>query len=269
MRISRKNIEVLKLEFPKTVDKICIFIRKILKQSGARGVVLGLSGGVDSSLTAYLCVKALGKEKVLGVFMPASFTPRQDIEDAQELAKRLRIRTEYVSIQEISETFLKTLKVDLSEKDKKIAVANVRARIRMVILYYYANANNYLVAGTGDRSELLLGFFTKYGDGGTDFLPIGQLYKTQVRELAEFLGIPRSIAYKPSSPQLYPGHKLSDELPLDYTDIDRILVGLFEYKLSPKEVSNITSLSLNKIKEIMHRHKVSRHKLSFPAMISL
>lgn len=263
-----KGLEVSKLDFEKAADEICDFIKRIVKQAGTGGVVVGLSGGVDSSLTATLCVRALGREKVLGIFMPTSFTPQQDIEDAQELAKQLGIRTAYVSIQEISEAYLEKLKANQNEEGKRKAIANLRARIRMPILYYYANINNYLVAGTGDRSESLIGYFTKYGDGGADFLPICHLYKTQARELAKHLGIPEKVAYKPSSPQLYPGHKLSDELPLDYKDLDPILVGLFDYELSPKEVSRLTKISLKVVEDVLYRFEASEHKRSLPPMIT-
>ena len=154
-----KRTEIPQLDFDQSVETICDFISNIVVQAQADGVVVGLSGGVDSSLTAALCVKALGQDRVLGIFMPASFTPQQDIEDAQLLANQLGIKTEYVNIQRITAIFLEEIMAD-QRKEKK-AIANLRARIRMVLLYYYANAKNYLVAGTGDKSELLIGFFTK------------------------------------------------------------------------------------------------------------
>jgi NAD+ synthase len=260
-----KPLKVPDLDFQRTVDEICDFIRSIMEQSGAKGVVLGLSGGVDSSLTAALCVHALGKNRVLGLFMPASFTPQQDTDDALDLAEQLGINTKFVSIQGISDAFLESLGVHPQEEQaKKKAIANVRARIRMVITYYYANASNYLVAGTSDRSELLIGFFTKHGDGGADFLPISSLYKTHVRALARFLGIPETVAYKPSNPQLYPDQKLTDELPLTYKDLDPILVGLFDLKLSPEDVSRRTNIPLTIVEDILHRFNTSKHKRSLP-----
>lgn len=262
-----RSLEVPKLDFKEATKEICNFIRKTVEDTKAAGVVVGLSGGVDSSLVAALCVRALGKDKVLGVLMPTSFTPQQDIEDAKELAKWLGIRTEFVSIQDISESFFKELGVDQKESKQRIPMANIRARVRMVILYYYANVNNYLVVGTGDRSEALIGFFTKYGDGGADFLPTCHLYKTQVRELAKYLGVPEKIAYKPSSPQLYPGHKATDEIPIDYERLDPILVGLFDYKLTPEEVSQRTGVSIEVVREVLRRFNTSKHKRSYPPMI--
>jgi NAD+ synthase len=260
-----KPLKVPDLNFQRTVDELSNFIRSIMVQSRAKGVILGLSGGVDSSLTAALCVHALGKNRVLGMFMPASFTPQQDTDDAHDLAEQLGIKTEFVSIQGISNAFLNSLELDQrDERAIRKAVANVRARIRMVILYYYANAFNYLVAGTSDRNELLIGFFTKHGDGGADFLPISGLYKTQVRALAKHLDIPEAVAYKPSNPQLYPGQKLADELPLTYKDLDPILVGLFDLKLSSEDVSRRTNTPLTIVEDILHRYNVSEHKRSPP-----
>ena len=258
-----KPLKIQNLNCQQTVEKLSVFIKSIIEQSGAKGVVLGLSGGVDSSLTVALCVHALGKDRVLGLLMPASFTPQQDTDDAHYLAEQLGIKTEVVSIQRITDAFLNSLDLDQrDERARRKAVANVRARIRMVITYYYANAFNYLVAGTSDRSELLIGFFTKHGDGGADFLPISSLYKTQVRELAKYLGIPETVAYKPSNPQLYPNQKLADELPLIYHDLDPILVGLFDLKLSPKDVSSRTNIPLTIVENILHRYNVSEHKRS-------
>lgn len=258
------SIEVPTLDYPRATEEILNFIRVQVENAKANGVIVGLSGGVDSSLTATLCARALGKERVLGVLLPTSFTPAEDVRDAEELAKQLGIRTGRVNIDGICQSFFKDLKIDPQNPAQRIPAANIRARTRMIILYYFANINNLLVAGTGDRSEALIGFFTKYGDGGVDLLPIVHLYKTQVRALAEYLGVPRKVAYKPSSPQLYPGHKATDEIPLDYDKLDPILVGLFDRNLSPKEVGALTGSPVNTIEEVLHRFNNSKHKRTFP-----
>jgi NAD+ synthase len=180
----------------------------------------------------------------------------------------LGIRIKFVNIQKISEAFIRELRIDLVDLKQRIPIANIRARIRMVVLYYFANLYGYLVAGTGDRSERLIGYFTKYGDGGADFLPIGHLYKTQVRELSKYLGIPDKIAYKPSSPQLYPRHIATEEIPLTYEELDPVLVGLFDYKLPQIELSKITGISANVVEEVSCRFSKSRHKRAFPPMIN-
>jgi len=256
------------LDFEKTIGKITSFIRKVVDDANASGVVVGLSGGVDSSLTATLCVRALGANKVLGILMPTSFTPKEDIKDAYELAEMLKIKTERVDIDGIFEAFLKAVGVSEDDPKMKMPLANLRARIRMVILYFYANAYNMLVAGTGDLSELLIGFFTKYGDGAADFLPIVHLYKTQVRKLAKYLGVPDRVAFKPSSPQLYPGHRLLDEVPIDYDKLDPVLVGLFKYELSPEEVSRKTKVPLEIVMDIKARYERTRHKRVLPLRIT-
>jgi NAD+ synthase len=175
------------LNLDETTNEILDFIRETVREAKAKGLVVGLSGGVDSSVTATLSARALGGKKVLGILMPLEFTPPQDTDDAKELADWLGIRTEYIEIQSICEEFFEKLNRGEENPDQRIPMANVRARVRMIVLYYYANLNNYLVIGTGDRSEGLIGYFTKYGDGGVDFEPIAHLYKTQVRELAKYL----------------------------------------------------------------------------------
>jgi len=261
------NKNILKFDPEKTLRKTLEFIRKFVEDANASGVVLGLSGGVDSSLTAALCSQALGKENVLGVLMPMAFTPYDDIADALELAERLGIRTEIVDVDDVCEAFIKILKISSDDVKLRIPLANIRARIRMVILYFYANANNYLVVGTGDRSEALIGYFTKYGDGGADFFPIRHLYKTQVRELAIYLGIPAKMALKPSSPQLYPGHKLTDEVPLDYDKLDVLLAGFFDYRLPAEKVSEMTGINHSIVNAVLSRHNNTEHKRRYPSMI--
>lgn len=256
-----------RFDHEKILDEILEFTRRVVKDADASGVVLGLSGGVDSALAAALCARALGKDKVQGVLMPASFTPKRDIADAVALAKMLGIRTESVDIDGICNAFIKALNISGEGVKMRIPLANVRARIRMMILYFYANANNCLVVGTSDRSETLIGFFTKYGDGAADFFPIRHLYKTQVKDLAKHLGIPKRIVTKPSSPQLYPGHKLSDEVLLDYDRLDPVLVGLFDHGLSPERVSEMTRVPLSTILEFIARHKRTAHKRKLSPMI--
>ncbi|MCW4020515.1 MAG: NAD+ synthase [Candidatus Bathyarchaeota archaeon] len=254
------NEDFLKLDLEKTLNKILEFIREVVKEANASGVVLGLSGGVDSTLTAALCTRALGKKKVLGILMPTAFTPKEDMADALELAEMLGIRTERINIDGVCKAFVEALNIREDVAKTKMPLANIRARIRMIILYFYANANNFLVVGTGDRSEALIGFFTKHGDGAADFFPIRHLYKTQVRELAKYLGVSGRMAFKPSSPHLYPGHKLSDEVPLDYDRLDPVLVGLFDYRLPPEKVSEETDIPFEIIKEIVNRYNKTEHK---------
>ena len=256
--------EFLNLDYGRVSEVIQGFIARSVEEAGVEGVVVGLSGGVDSSVTATLCVRALGSGRVLGLIMPAGFTPQQDISDAEWLASWLGIRTEKIPIDPIVDSFAKQLGHNPDDKNLRIPFANLRARIRMSLLYFYANSENRLVAGTGDRSEILIGYFTKYGDGGVDLLPIGGLFKTQVRQLARHLGIPERIAYKPSSPQLYPGHRAVDEIPADYDQLDVILYLLFDKEEDPEQVAQKTGFKTELIQEILKRHKETGHKRGMP-----
>ena len=131
----------------------------------------------------------------------------------------------------------------------------------MSLLYYVANSKNLLVVGTGDRSEILIGYFTKYGDGGVDFLPIGDLYKTQVRWLGKHLGVPENILTKPSSPQLWPGHKAEEELGVTYDRIDLILHAIFDLRMEAEEVRKQFGEDVDRVLEL---HAKSSHKRAMP-----
>ncbi|RLE52976.1 MAG: NAD(+) synthetase, partial [Candidatus Methanomethylicota archaeon] len=220
---------MLEINAPVVVDVISRFLRQHLSPP-ISGVVVGLSGGLDSTVTAYLCVNALGSESVLGLIMPdPEVTPKQDVDDAILVAERLGIKYYLIDISRIIKAFSNS--IPNFSFEAKVPVGNLRARVRMCLLYYYANLEGRMVVGTGDKSELLLGYFTKYGDGGVDVLPIGDLYKTQVRMLGKYLGIPERIIKKPSSPRLWKGHLAEEELGLTYDIIDPILHLLVDEEL--------------------------------------
>jgi len=261
MQLSLSDLE---LDYAKVEKEILAFIRKVVSDAGAKGVVVGLSGGIDSAVVGALCVRALGKDKVIGVLLPAYHTPVQDVKDARKMAKSWGIKSYEIPIDSTFDALTHSLPIDV---DNKIANANSKARIRMTILYYYANSLGLLVAGTGDKSEDILGYFTKGGDGGVDFLPIAHLYKTQVRALGARLGLPQNVVTKPASPQLWPGHKATDELPLAYEQLDPVLYGLFEKKLSPKEVAKRTGVSPEIMEKVLRMNRSSAHKRAYPPML--
>lgn len=243
----------------KVVDRIVDFIRDYVEKANARGVVVGISGGVDSATTAFLCVKALGKERVLGLIMPErGVTREQDIKDALDVCKILDIDYKYIEINPMIEAFLDNL-----EDGSEIAKANVRPRIRMIISYFYANSLNYLVAGTGNKSEIMVGYFTKYGDGGVDFLPIGDLYKTEVWEIARFLGVPERIVRKTPSAGLWVGQTDEGELGISYHKLDTILKA-FEKGYKPEEIPKRFDVDEREVKRVLELVERSKHKREMP-----
>jgi len=240
--------------------RIAVFIRRTVDEARASGAVLGLSGGIDSAVVGALCVNALGKDRVLALLMPSDHTPRQDLEDARKLADAWGIRSEETPISRIVDDVTKST----SAEGTRMAKANVQARIRMVLLYYHANSLGYLVAGTGDKSEELLGYFSKWGDGGVDFLPIAHLYKTQVRELGAYLGLPRTVVEKPASPQLWQGQKATDEIPTDYDRLDVVLHHLYDLKAKPSEAAAKARVPLGVVESVLEMHDRTEHKRKLP-----
>lgn len=244
--------------------RVVKFVRSRIKGADAEGVVIGLSGGIDSSVVGELCLRALGVGKVLAILMPSNHTPAQDVEDARMLSKAWGIDPVEVKISRLVEELVSLA----GTKGTKIASANAQARIRMSILYYHANTRNYLVAGTGDKSEIALGYFTKWGDGGVDFLPIAHLYKTQVMELGRNLGLPNRIVTKPPSPRLWPGHRALDELPADYDELDLVLHYLFDMRLSPTGAATKAGVSMAVVKRVLEMHRKSAHKRALPPSLA-
>lgn len=228
------------------VGAIVSFLRHALRDSGRKGFVLGMSGGVDSSVVAALCARAVGPAKVLGLGLPDRGTPARDRRDAREWAQRLGIGFREVDISPAVQALARELGV--TRRDR-IRLGNVKARARMVTLYDVAAAERRVVVGTGNKSELALGYFTRWGDGGADFLPIGDLYKTQVRGMAEILGVPRRIREKTPSAGLWPGQTDEGELGIAYDELDRILLGI-ELQLDSGDIARRVRVSLAKVRRI-------------------
>lgn len=243
--------------------KIGSFLVDEVSQRQSFGVVFGLSGGIDSAVVASLCSKFL-KEKSLALIMPDSrITSKIDTEEAIKMVDKIEIEYKLIDVGLINKEYSKYL------EPNSLAYGNLTARIRANILYYYANAKKYLVLGSSDKSEFLIGYFTKFGDGAADLLPMASLYKTQIRHLAKFLGVSDSIIKKKSSPGLWEGHFAETEIGLSYEEIDSILHCLFDKNFSVQDVvkhTGIDSLSVDKIYKMC---KNSEHKRITPKICQI
>jgi NAD+ synthase len=223
------------------------FIIKEVRERQSEGIIVGLSGGLDSSVAASLAVQALGSRHVFGLILPdLNITPKRDIYDAQQLAENLKIRYKVIEIGTIKNLFLRKL------PKNKLAQGNFTSRLRMCIIYYYAGIMHRLVLGTSDKSELRLGYYTKYGDGAADIFPIADLYKTEVRELATYLQIPSRILEKKSSPRLWKRQTAEGEIGLYYEEIDEILSQLDTDTLNK---SKFNSKSVQRIMKLIESNK--------------
>jgi len=204
------------LDYEEVRKRICDFI--IGKTEGLDGAVIGISGGVDSAVVAQLAVEALGRDNVIGLLMP--YGAQKDIAHSLMVVERLGIPHVTVDIRPLAETFAGT-----GCFGSDMAKANLRARARMLLLYGVANSKGMLVLGTGNKSEIEVGYYTKYGDGGVDILPIGDLYKTEVWGLARHIGVPKEIVEKAPSAGLWEGQTDEGEMGVKYNDLDAILQG--------------------------------------------
>lgn len=203
-------------------NKLTDWIRKCVLDARKAGAVVGLSGGIDSAVVAVLCKRAF-PDTTLAVIMPC-YSSKTDIAHAHELAQKFDIRTETVELEAAYESLLKSFpKGKTYHKNDNLSQSNIKPRLRMVTLYYLASQLNYLVVGTGNRSEIAVGYSTKYGDGGVDILPLGNLVKKQVNELAGYLGVTREIISKPPSAGLWEGQTDEGEMGLTYNELDRYL----------------------------------------------
>src|SRR3989344_3964248 len=252
------------MDYKKISGAIVSGIRDYFKKNNFQKAVIGLSGGIDSTVCAYLAVEALGSDNVTGIFLPDSVTSSQSQNDAHEVAKRLKIKTHTIEIHGIVDFFRK-LDNKFSSKSE-IPLANSKARARMMILYYYANIKNTLVMGTSDKSETMLGYATKYGDSAADIEPIGELWKTEVIEFGKFLKVPESITSKKPSPELMQGKTADTELGAAYEVLDEILKLHFERKLNANEIIK-EGFDKKLVENIFERIRLNEHKRKMPPVL--
>ena len=230
------------------------FLKEQMEKTNSKGLILGLSGGIDSAVLAYLCKRQL-KEKTLAIIMPdTEITPNYETEDALKMIALTGIEYKLIDIKPIVKEYSMYLEPNDWTK------GNLRARVRTNILYYYANAKNYLVLGSSDKSEHLIGYFTKFGDGAADIVPIISLYKLQVRKIAEYLGVPKNVIEKKSSAHLWKEHEAEKEIGVSYEEIDSILYCLFNKKLTEEDTINKTQIEKSIVDKVYSLYLNSEHK---------
>jgi len=253
--------EIVNQDYTKIQNSIESFLKESVSKAGASGLVFGLSGGIDSAVIAHICAKSF-KEKSLALMMPDSrISPKEETEDALHIVDKLGLHYKLIDISLIHSQF-----ANIVEPEEK-SLGNLRARIRATLLYYHANLKNYLVIGSSDKSEQLIGYFTKFGDGSADVLPIVSLYKTQIRGLAKSLGVKESIIGKKSSPHLWKGHIAEDEIGASYEEIDSILYCMADKNMSLDDIQKTTQISKDKIEKIHQLYKKSEHKRIMPSRL--
>jgi len=292
----------LKIKQPGKVEEVITeFIKDSVSKFNRSGAIIGLSGGIDSALASFIATKALGKENILALFMPERDSSSESEKDAKLVAGILGINLKVVSLtptlQEIGvyklepqtrfiprkiqekyvinkymefqdeheTTFIKGLKGGEGSRElmKGIAYHRIKHRLRMIMWYYYAELRNYLVIGCCNKTEKLTGYFIKYGDSGSDIDPVAGLYKSQIKELAEFVGVPEKVIKKSPSPDLMPGMTDEFALQMKYENLDMILYG-FEHKIPEAEIekeAGVTPKDINYVKQLMN---LSRHMRELP-----
>lgn len=254
---------------PKDAERLIVHgIRHYVKQSGHRGVVIGVSGGIDSAVCLALAVKALGKKNVFGLIMPNKEIMPEEREDAVRMCKLVGVDYAIANIGEVVSALEFLLMRTRGKRCERIDRGNLSSRTRMIMLYGTASCRRYLVLGTGNKTELLLGYFTKYGDGGADILPIGDLYKHEVRELARLLRIPKRIIDKTPTAGLWNGQTDEGEMGFSYELADRVLEMFLENDMDGKDI--IREIGNERtVRKIYGMVKGSSHKRSAPRIFSL
>jgi len=242
---------ILDLDWSTVETKVKLFIKDYVEKSQAKGIVLGLSGGVD-----------IGGDKIFGLLLPEQETYNiKDVEHAKLVAEKFGFKTETIDITPTLETFYNS--IPIFEPTENLCKGNIKARTRMIYWYYYANRLDMLVCGSSNKSETMIGYFTKWGDVAADISPLMDLYKTQIRKLAHHIGMPKEIVIKPASPALWPGQLAEKELGIKYETLDLILYGL-EHFMKTEEIAQQLGVKQELVNKIKLRWLHMEHKRRMP-----
>jgi NAD+ synthase len=261
------STEFLTLDAPKVIEEISFFIRSQAEISGLNGAIVSVSGGVDSAVVLALTVKALKSKKVRAITMPErDITPESDITDVMQLTDMLDVTCDIIDITPLVQLMQRIL--PLYNPNDMVSFGNIKARTRMIVAYHYANIMKRMVIGSVNKTELLTGYFTKYGDGAVDLMPMADLYKNQVRQLARQLNIPEKIIKKTPTAGLWPGQSDEEELGSSYDIIDLILYG-YEKELPENKIAKSLDVSPLLVQRILGRVRTNRHKRQLPLILKL
>lgn len=244
--------------------RIVSFIRLAVEDADAGGVVVPMSGGIDSTLTAALAIEALGEGRVLGLGLPCHKTESVNAYDARTIAGGLGMEYREVQLRPLLDCFEDMVAPRLDPMGDRHAIGNVIARLRMTCAYYVANTRGDLVLGTANRSEHLLGYFTKYGDGGADLFPIGDLYKTEVGTVAHRIGLPKRIIGKEPTAGFWAGQTDADDLGAPYDVLDPILLRAVDRNDPPDRIAADVDVDPATVEELLDRCVASTHKRAVP-----
>ncbi|MCK4957489.1 MAG: NAD+ synthase [Candidatus Cloacimonetes bacterium] len=251
-----------KINLENEINRCCDFIKVQLANAGFDKVIVGLSGGIDSAVTAALCVRAIGKENVQAVMLPYKHSHPDSFNHAQEVAEKLEISYESIDISPMVDAYLNTYALDADALRR----GNRMARERMCVLFDLSAKYRALVAGTGNRSELLVGYCTQYGDSACAFEPIGHLYKTEIFELARLLDLPSCVIEKHPTADLWDGQTDEEEMGISYENLDTILHNLYDLNLAEKEIENqgFEKTEIENVKRMVKRSEFKRNMPPIP-----
>lgn len=255
------DLDFSEAELQRHREHITSFIEEVVDDAGAEGAVIGLSGGIDSTLTAHLAVEALGAEAVRGLVLPSEVNTEANMSDAERVAEMLDVAYDVIEIGPVVDAFFDAYP---EGADDRMAAGNVRVRVRGVLNYFVANHEGRVVLGTGNRSEAMTGYFTKYGDQAVDCNPIGNLYKRQVRQLSDHVGVPTDLVEKEPSAEMWVGQTDEEEMGLAYDTLDAVLALHVDGPFSKSATCRTLDVDERVVERVEELVAGSAHKRSMP-----